>query len=128
MPLASGTVTKEDPRFEVLIRSRNDRWPARPSETATQIEVPGTVEELRAGLQKCISAGKRPTIRSGGHCYEDFVVNNPGGVIFDVSQLTNPELAGPSNGRYIIPAGVQLGALYSTPYKKYGVGIPAGPC
>src|SRR5215470_2498773 len=112
MPLDSSTVTKEDPRFEVLIRCRNERWPENPSEAATEINVPGTVEQLRAGLQKCVTSGRRPTVRSGGHCYEDFVVNNPGGVIFDLSQLTNPELAGPSTGRYIIPSGVQLGDLY----------------
>ncbi|MBS1831951.1 MAG: BBE domain-containing protein [Acidobacteria bacterium] len=128
MPLDPSIVTKQDPRFDVLIRNRNDRFPASPEEQATQIDVPGTVEALRKGLEKCLSEGKRPTVRSGGHCYEDFVVNNPGGVLFDVSQLSNPELAGPANGRYIIPANVQLGDLYTSLYKKYGVCLPAGTC
>ena len=31
--------------------------------------------------------GLRVTVRGGGHCYEDFVSGNPGGVIIDMSQM-----------------------------------------
>ena len=36
-------------------------------------------------MQRIINAGQRPTVRSGGHCYEDFVSNYP-----DVDMLAYP--------------------------------------
>jgi hypothetical protein len=82
---------------------------------------------MGAALQHCVDLGVRPTIRSGGHCYEDFVVNNPGGTILDLSLLATPHL--PSDGeRMRIGAGQQLGDVYLDLYKRYNKTIPAGTC
>ena len=120
-------VTSNDPRYETLKRSRNLRWPANASEAADQIELCETAEQVQEALQRVVHAGMRPTIRSGGHCYEDFVVNNPGGAILDLSLLTTDSL--PHDGkRYRISPGQQLGEVYLNLYKRYGVTVPAGSC
>lgn len=69
----------------------------------------------------------RPTVRSGGHCYEDFVYNNPDGVILDLSMFTDtlPLAGGP---KYRIASGAQLGEVYSDLFKRYNVTLPGGTC
>jgi hypothetical protein len=121
------TVTSRDPRYDTLKRSRNLRWPSSNADQVSRIELCDSAEAAAEALQKVISAGKRPTIRSGGHCYEDFVVNNPGGVILDLSLLNQAWLPGDGNS-YRISPGMMLGEVYLNLYKRYGLTIPAGSC
>ncbi len=120
-------ITEHDPRYKTLQRSRNLRWPASEREAASQIELCDDAASAADALQKIVAAGMRPTVRSGGHCYEDFVVNNPGGAILDLSIFKAPILPG-DGGRYRISPGMQLGEVYLDLYKRYGVTIPAGSC
>lgn len=122
------TVTRQDPRFNTLIRSRNARWPGSASDAgaASRIELCDTSKDVEEALQRVIDAKLRPTVRSGGHCYEDFVANNPGGAIIDVSLLSEA-IALPSGG-YRIGAGTQLGQAYGDLYKRYNVTLPGGSC
>jgi FAD/FMN-containing dehydrogenase len=62
-------------------------------------------------LQRVISAGQRPTIRSGGHCYEDFYANNPNGTMIDMS-LMNHVGNLPGDARYRVGPGATLGQAY----------------
>src|SRR5580704_14526678 len=73
-----------------------------------EIELCETAEQAAEALQRVVNAGMRPTVRSGGHCYEDFVVNNPGGAILDLSLLNHGGLAGDGT-RYRVSPGQQLG-------------------
>ncbi|MFL6447940.1 MAG: FAD-dependent oxidoreductase [Bryobacteraceae bacterium] len=120
-------IGKRDPRYDTLKKSRNLRWPALPNDVADSIELCESSEEVLAALQRVVDAGRRPTIRSGGHCYEDFVVNNPGGSILDLSVLTSSHLPG-DGSRYRISAGKVLGDVYLDLFKRHGVTIPAGTC
>ena len=43
---------------------------------------------VRAAVQSAVDARQRVTVRSGGHCYEDFVDNDEVRVIIDLSLLT----------------------------------------
>jgi FAD/FMN-containing dehydrogenase len=120
-------VNKQDVRYEVLSRSRNLRWPASEHDFVDSVQLCDSAEQAAAALQKIVDSGQRPTIRSGGHCYEDFVVNNPGGALLDLSLLTASRI--PNDPcRYRISAGKQLGEVYLDLYKRYGVTIPAGTC
>ncbi|QNI30579.1 FAD-binding oxidoreductase [Alloacidobacterium dinghuense] len=120
------TVTHQDPRYPTLRRSRNLRLPPSEADFASRIELCENTAEVAEALQRIVNAGLRPTVRSGGHCYEDFVVNNPGGAILDLS-LQEPHSA--KDGTvYKISAGRQLGDVYLDLYKRYGVTIPAGTC
>ena len=119
-------VTQRDPRYHTLKASRNLRWPRSASEAVSRIELCDSAETACEALQRIISDGIRPTIRSGGHCYEDFVVNNPRGVILDLSLLNHGRL--PSDSCYRISPGMRLGEVYQDLYKRYGLTIPAGSC
>src|SRR4051795_12722478 len=109
-------ITKQDPRYETLRKGRNLRWPASPNDAVQSIELCESSEDVVGALQRVVNAGRRPTIRSGGHCYEDFVVNNPGGSILDLSVLTSSHL--PTDGsKYRISAGKVLGDVYLDLFK-----------
>jgi len=124
----ASTVTKQDPRYSFLYRGKNARFPAQESDSVARVEVCQSAEDAADALQRIVSAGMRPTIRSGGHCYEDFVANNPGGAIIDVS-LINNTLTGPNGkGPYQIGAGAMLGVIYTELYKKANVTVPGGTC
>ena len=123
----AASISKQDPRYEILKRSRNLRWTSSPDEAVHSIELCESSDDVVATLQRVVDTGRRPTIRSGGHCYEDFVVNNPGGAILDLSLLTSSRLPGDGD-RYRISAGEVLGDVYAGLFKRYGVTIPAGTC
>src|SRR5580698_9868494 len=121
------TVTQQDPRYQTLRKSRNLRMPASEADFASRIELCETASDTAEALQRIVSAGLRPTVRCGGHCYEDFVVNNPGGAILDFSLLEESHSA-EDGARYRINPGKQLGDIYLDLYKRYGLTIPAGTC
>ena len=122
----AATVTRQDPRYPVLRRGKNARFPRIDTDAVSRIEVCETPEDLAQALQHTIAAGLRPTIRSGGHCYEDFVVNNPNGVLLDVSMLNQVTTA--KTGGYQVGPGAVLGVVYTDLYRKYNVTIPGGSC
>src|ERR1700753_1072049 len=121
------TVTSQDSRYPTLKRSRNLRLPASETDFASRIELCESSSDAAETLQKIINSGLRPTIRSGGHCYEDFVVNNPGGAIFDLSLLPESR-AEDDKIPYRVSAGKKLGDVYLDLFKRYGVTLPAGTC
>ena len=121
------TVTRQDSRYDTLKKGHNLRWPATEADSVRRIELCDNVADTAATLQKIVRAGLRPTVRSGGHCYEDFVSVNPDGVLIDLSML-NSMNAADSGHKYRIDCGVQLGEAYSALYKRYGVTLPGGTC
>jgi hypothetical protein len=127
MSANSMTVEPQDPRYDALKRSRNARFPATDADAAGRILVCGNAAETAEGLQRVITAGLRPTVRSGNHCYEDFVVNNPHGAIIDLS-MHNAIDSAPSGGPIRIAPGANLGEVYTTLYKRFLVTIPGGTC
>ncbi len=85
--MAIETVNRQDPRYAALIKGKNSRFPASREDSPARIELCDTSEDVAKALQRAISDGLRPTVRSGGHCYEDFVYNNPGGAILDLEHV-----------------------------------------
>jgi FAD/FMN-containing dehydrogenase len=120
-------ITRDDPRYASLHQGHNARFPDTEADAARRISLCETSSDTADALQQIVSSGLRPTIRSGGHCYEDFVANNPGGTILDLSLL-----AGVNEGRnkppYRIGPGVQLWNGYLELYKRYDVTLPGGTC
>ncbi len=78
-------------------------------------------------VQQAVDGGLRLTVRSGGHCYEDFSSGNDGGVIVDLSGMTKV-WRDAETGWYGIEPGAQLLDVYTTLSQQYGVTIPGGSC
>src|SRR6185295_8152204 len=115
-------VTPDDPRYPTLIRGFNQRWVGHPQ----YVEVVGDAGQIVAVVQRCVDEGLRPTVRSGGHCYEGWVSLNDG-VILDVSSM---HAAGkePETGWYFLESGCTNWDVYNQLYRQYGVTLPAGSC
>ena len=121
------SVNRQDPRYEPLLRGHNLRFPESASVAPARIVICTTAAEARQALQRAVHDGIRPTIRSGGHCYENFTANNPGGVLLDLSLLNTVD-TDPSTGEYCVAPGAVLGDVYQSLYKRYGLTLPAGSC
>src|SRR3984957_11875844 len=120
-------VSRQDPRFNTLLRGHNLRWPAEDADAASRIVLCENAADAAEALQQIVNAGLRPTVRSGGHCYEDFVANNPGGAVLDLSLLAGAGKSG-AETRYRIGPGTLLWNGYLELYKRHGVTLPGGTC
>ena len=126
LPPMPVVVDRQDPRFDTLKKGHNLRFPATDAEAASRVILCTDAREASVALQRVVSSGLRPTIRSGGHCYEDFVSNNPNGAILDLSLHRAVEVE--ASGRVRIAPGACLGDVYQSLYKRAGLTLPAGTC
>lgn len=123
------TIDNKDPRYETLKRGFNLRWPKEDSDAAAEIYVCKTETEVHDALQSAVTADKRLTVRSGGHCYEDFVSNNKGGVIIDIGLMSGIEiLHEPGRPKYKLLAGGQNWNTAVELYKSENKCLPGGSC
>jgi FAD/FMN-containing dehydrogenase len=116
-------VTPDDPRYSTLVRGFNLRWVGKPA----YIAVCGDTTEVVRAVQRALDDGRRITVRGGGHCYEDFVSSNAGGVIIDLSSM-NGVWRDAGSGLYGVEGGATLWDVYRRLYVDYGVTLPAGSC
>ncbi|MGW6690798.1 FAD-binding oxidoreductase [Streptomyces sp. NPDC054961] len=116
-------VTPADKRYKDLVRGWNQRWVASP-ETVYLAESTAQVQEV---VQKAVKAGKRLTVRGGGHCWEDWVFNADVRVILDMTKM-NKVYFDPAKNAIAVEAGAQLLNVYERMYRTWGVAIPAGMC
>ncbi|HVZ38222.1 MAG TPA: FAD-binding protein [Candidatus Kapabacteria bacterium] len=116
-------VGRRDPRYGTLVQGFNQRFTGRPH----YVELCGDTNAVLRSVQKALDAGRRITVRGGGHCYEDFVSGNVGGVIIDLSPLNRVYLDR-ARDLFCIEGGCTLWNVYTQLYKEHGVAIPAGSC
>ncbi len=120
-------VPSTDPRFPALNQGKNNgRFPT-PETSAAAIALCETPEDVAEALEKTVAATKRPTTRSGGHCYEDFVYNNPGGTIVDIRNMTKVS-QDPATKRWKCEAGGTIGQVLGDLYKQGNVTITSASC
>ncbi|TMQ94560.1 FAD-binding oxidoreductase [Actinomadura soli] len=119
-----------DRRFAALCRGFNPRWRANPE----YVRVVRTSEETRAALEKAVNeqvtgTRDRITVRSGGHCYEDFVCSDDVRVIIDVS-LMDRIYEDPDRGEDVVcvEAGATNGDLRKGLFLQTGRVLPGGSC
>lgn len=123
-------ITPDDRRYETLKKGFNLRWPAA-GQAAGGIIICSDEAEVVAALQYALDHKLKPTIRSGGHCYEGFVSNNPGGLIIDIGQLSGLRRDVAADGRrygFQLLAGNQNWDGYVGLYKLTGKTMPGGSC
>lgn len=116
-------VDRSDPRYETLIRGFNLRWVGNPA----FIQVCGSTSQVVDAVQSAVGNQQRITVRSGGHCYENFAVGNDGGVIIDMAPMNNVYYDSTMRA-YCIEAGCTNWNVYWNLYKQYNLTLPAGSC
>ncbi len=120
---AQDVVLPDDPRYPALLSGTNLRWAAQPAYVA----LCGDTDQVVQAVQRAVDDDLRITVRSGGHCYEDFVFGNDGGVIVDLS-LMNAVWLDPDTGWYGVESGATMWSVYQQLYANFGVTLPGGTC
>ncbi|MGR6919432.1 BBE domain-containing protein [[Actinomadura] parvosata] len=116
-------VAPGDPRYEDLaVRRTNERFTHRPE----YFHVAGSTRQVEKAVQEAVRAGKRITVRSGGHCYENFV-GDGAQVVIDLCEMSRVYFDD-RRAAFAIEAGATLMQVYRTLYLGWGVTIPAGQC
>jgi FAD/FMN-containing dehydrogenase len=111
-----------DPRYATLRMGFNRRWVGSPA----YIQLVSNARQTVQAVQRAHDAGLRITVRSGGHCYENFVSGNHGGVIIDLSGMQGVYLD--PAGRVCVEAGATMWNVYETLFKDYNLTLPGGSC
>ncbi len=121
-PLPTVRVGPDDLRYPALTGGFNMRFTGSPA----AVVVVSSPEQCLSAVRDALRAGQRITVRGGGHCYEGFVSDNPGGVIIDVSGMRR--VLSTSDGLVGLESGCTNWDVYERLYKARGVTIPGGSC
>lgn len=70
-PFGPVVVTPAQQQYAELVHGVNRRYVSRPE----SVFLVDSAEQVADVLRRAVRAGKRVTVRSGGHCLEDFVDN-----------------------------------------------------
>lgn len=117
------TVRPSDPRYAELTTGNNQRFVARPD----YIRMIRSSADAERALKDAVRAGKRVSVRSGGHCFADFAVHPDAEVILDFSEMTHVGYD-PRMRAFTVEPGARLLNVYEALYKGWGVTIPGGIC
>ncbi|MFD4522528.1 FAD-binding protein [Streptomyces sp. NPDC058470] len=117
------SVTPADSRYSDLISGNNQRWTSSPD----KIALPRTAADVVATVQEAVTGGKRLSVCSGGHCFEDFVFNADVKININMS-LMNAVTFDTAMNAFRVGAGATLLDVYEALYEGWGVTLPAGIC
>ncbi|MBA8953040.1 hypothetical protein HNR61_004690 [Actinomadura namibiensis] len=122
-PTPAGRVLPGDVRYPDLVRGFNLRWAGKPD----YVLLPTTTEQVVRAVSDAVRSGRRVTVRSGGHCFEDFTTTPDIKVVIDLSQLA--AISYDAGRRAIeVEAGATLVEVYDTMFRRWGVTVPGGQC
>ncbi|MFJ4713582.1 FAD-binding protein [Streptomyces sp. NPDC088785] len=116
-------VVPDDPRYGEVVSGWNQRWTATPD----AVHLVGTAAQARAAVQRAVRRGQRLSVRSGGHCYEDFVFHPDARLVVDLSRM-NGVSYDPAHRAFGVQPGARLLDVYEELYLRWGVTVPAGIC
>jgi hypothetical protein len=117
------TVGPTSPQYADLTQGFNIRWVGNPD----TVMVAHTRDQVVQVVQQAVKAGKRLTVRSGGHCFRDFVFSTDVNVVLDISQMKRIAFD-PGVRAFSVEPGATLGEVYQAVYRQWGVTIPGGSC
>ncbi|SPE49628.1 putative FAD-linked oxidoreductase YvdP [Streptomyces netropsis] len=121
-PPAPVTVAPGDPRYRSLThRGSNARFVGKPD----YVRVVNTTAQVVGAVQQAVREGKRIAVRSGGHCFENFVDDPSVRVVIDVSPMRAVSYDARRRA-FAVEPGALLGEVYRTLFLGWGVTIPAG--
>lgn len=117
-------VSVKDPRFPSFQQGFNRRWLAGNCQAVyVCYDTAGAVAALNEAIQLY---GKHVKIKSGGHCYENFVFNEGTLAVIDVSAMDGYGLD-PAKGYWLGSGGTNWSA-FNHLFRDYGKVLPAGSC
>ncbi|WP_030261626.1 FAD-binding oxidoreductase [Streptomyces violens] len=116
-------VTPHDARYPDLVRGNNRRWTGSPGAVHLVSSTDQVVDAVRDGVRD----GRRLAVRSGGHCYEDFVFNPDVETVIDMSEM-RAVYYDEDRSAFVVEAGATLFDVYLTLYRLWGVTLPGGLC
>jgi FAD/FMN-containing dehydrogenase len=112
-----------DSRYADLMTGNNQRFVANPD----YVRLITSTKDAEDAVREAVRTGKKVSVRSGGHCFADFVCNPSIQVILDVSPM-NAVYYDKKMGAFAIEPGARIMNAYETIYKNWGVTIPGGIC
>ncbi|MCG5219380.1 BBE domain-containing protein [Streptosporangium soli] len=122
-PLGPVTVRPGDPRYaDLVVRRTNQRFRHEPE----YFQVVGSTEQVVKAVGDAVRAGRRVTVRSGGHCYENFV-GDGAQVVIDMCEMSEVYFD-ERRGAFAVEPGATLMQAYRKLYLGWGVTIPGGQC
>lgn len=115
-------VTPGDPRYEDLAqRTGNLRFQPRPA----AFQVLTSSEQVVRAVGEAVRAGRKIAVRSGGHCYENFVSDQAVQTVLELSAM-DKVYYDDAHRAFVIEPGARLLDLYERLYLGWGVTIPGG--
>lgn len=113
-----------DSRYASLVsRGYNRRFTAQPS----RIFLPTDTDQVCEALSRAVADGTRPAVRSGGHCFDDFVDNADTRAVIDLGGMTDVHWDR-THHAFSVGAGNELGPAYRALREGWGVTLPSGIC
>lgn len=119
----SPKVSRDDPRYEGLVVGNNTRWVGRPD----HVRLVSSTEHVLQAVQEAVDTDRRISIRSGGHCYADFVFHPDVDVVIDMTAM-DAVYFDEERQAFAVESGATLLRAYEALYKGWGVTIPGGRC
>ncbi|MBA0050216.1 FAD-binding protein [Streptomyces sp. AJS327] len=122
LPDGPRRLTPEDPRYgHLAARGASNRFEGRPD----HIYLVGSTEDVVRAVRRAVRDRARLAVRSGGHCFEDFVDSREVQAVIDMSPMR--EVSFDEKRRaFVVEAGATLGEVYRKLYLGWGVTLPAG--
>jgi FAD binding domain/Berberine and berberine like len=118
------TVGPADRRYQDLVRAgHNGRFTAAP----LTVHVLGSSAQVAEVVTDAVRRGRRLAVRSGGHCYEDFVDHPDIQVLIDLSEMRDVSFD-PAHNAFAVEPGATLGEVYRRLHFGWGVTLPGGAC
>ncbi|MFG3660744.1 FAD-binding oxidoreductase [Streptomyces sp. NPDC047706] len=117
------TVRPGDPRYVDMVSGMNARLVGTPD----AVRLPATTRQVVQVVREAVQADKRIVVRSGGHCFEDFVFNKEAQIIADL-RLMNRVGYDEERRAFFVEPGATLLDIYETLHNGWGVTIPGGGC
>ena len=102
------------------LKSFNNRLVSNPD----LIAACGNAKEIESAIRAGMKSPK-VAVRSGGHCFEDFVALPHGGVLLDLAP--NQDMERISKRTFRVASGVRIGRLYSF-LRQHKLTLPGGSC
>ncbi|MBW8797383.1 MAG: FAD-binding oxidoreductase [Streptomyces sp.] len=116
-------IRPDDPRYPLLTTGNNQRYVAAPE----YVKMIRSTADAERALRVAHRAGKRVSVRSGGHCFAALVCNPEVEVILDFSEMTDVGYD-PARRAFYVEPGARLLNVYEALYKGWGVTVPGGIC